>query len=404
MLKAPSFCWIMKLNYNTTLRASFVGYIVQAIVNNFAPLLFVTFNESYDIPFSKITLLITVNFFLQLCVDLASAFFVDRIGYRKSVVMAHVFAAAGLISLTILPELFADPFVGLLLSVVLYALGGGLLEVVISPIVEACPNDHKDRTMSILHSFYCWGSVAVVGISTAYFAVFGVENWKWLALIWAAVPIINSVSFVKAPLASLTGEGEKSLSVAGLLKNNTFWLFAVVILCSGAAEAAIVQWSSAFAEKGLGVSKAVGDLAGPALFSVMMGIVRLLYGKYGSGARLEKLMLLSGLLCTVSYLLMALLSSPVAAFLMMALCGASVGMMWPGTYSAASATIKGGGNAMFSFLALAGDIGCTSGPTVVGYIADAFGGDMKKGILIAVVFPIVLSVCMVIRLKTKKKE
>lgn len=392
----------MKLNFNTTLRASFVGYIVQAIVNNFAPLLFVTFNESYGIPFSKITLLITINFFLQLCVDLASAFFIDKIGYRKSVVFAHVFAAAGLISLTVLPSLFSDPFVGLLISVVLYALGGGLLEVVISPIVEACPNDHKDRTMSILHSFYCWGSVGVVGVSTLYFALFGVGNWKWLALAWAAVPILNGLLFSRVPLASLTEEGEKSLSIPKLLKNKLFWVLTAVMVCAGAAEAAIVQWSSAFAEKGLGIPKAVGDLAGPALFSVAMGVVRLLYGKFGSGAKLDKLLLVSGLVCTFSYVMMAVLDSPFAALLMMALCGASVGMMWPGTYSAASASIKGGGNAMFSLLALAGDIGCTSGPTVVGYISDACGGDLTKGILVATVFPLILSVCMFVKLKTAK--
>lgn len=392
----------MKLNFNTTLRASFVGYIVQAIVNNFAPLLFVTFNESYGIPFSKITLLITINFFLQLCVDLASAFFIDKIGYRKSVVFAHVFAAAGLISLTVLPSLFSDPFVGLLISVVLYALGGGLLEVVISPIVEACPNDHKDRTMSILHSFYCWGSVGVVGVSTLYFALFGVGSWKWLALAWAAVPILNGLLFSRVPLASLTEEGEKSLSIPKLLKNKLFWVLTAVMVCAGAAEAAIVQWSSAFAEKGLGIPKAVGDLAGPALFSVAMGVVRLLYGKFGSGAKLDKLLLVSGLVCTFSYVMMAVLDSPFAALLMMALCGASVGMMWPGTYSAASASIKGGGNAMFSLLALAGDIGCTSGPTVVGYISDACGGDLTKGILVATVFPFILSVCMFVKLKTAK--
>jgi len=391
----------MKPSYKMTLNVSFVGYIVQAIVNTFVPLLFVTFNESYGIAFSKITLLISLNFFLQLCIDLASAFFIDKIGYRASVTIAHTFAATGLISLTILPSALPDPFVGLLISVVLYAVGGGLLEVVISPIVEACPNDHKDRTMSLLHSFYCWGSVAVVMISTLYFSLFGTENWKYLTLIWAIVPIVNGILFTRVPLCSLSQDGEKPQPISKLLKEKTFWIFAIVILCGGAAESAIVQWSSTFAEAGLGVPKAIGDLAGPALFSLAMGIVRLIYGVFGSGKKLESLILLSGLLCTVSYLIMALIPSPICAFIGMALCGASVGIMWPGTYSAASASIKANGNAMFSLLALAGDIGCTSGPAVVGYVSGLFDGNLSTGILAATIFPIILTAALLIKRTAK---
>lgn len=394
----------MKPNYKTTLNASFTGYIVQAIVNNFVPLLFVTFNTGYGIPYTKITFLITFNFLLQLGIDLASAFLLDKIGYRVSAVLAHVFATAGLVSLTVLPELLPDPFTGIVISVILYAAGGGLLEVVVSPIVEACPNDRKDRTMSILHSFYCWGSVGVVALSTLYFALFGTESWKYLALIWAAVPAVNAVVFAKVPLGDLSDDGSAPLPLGVLLKNRTFLLFAVVILCAGASEAAVAQWSSAFAETGLGVSKAVGDLAGPALFAVAMGVVRALYGRYGKDGGLEKLMLISSLLCIVSYLVMTLIPHPAVALAGMTLCGASVGILWPGTYSSAASSVKGGGNAMFALLALAGDIGCTVGPTLVGQVSGLFGDSLRAGILAALIFPATLSAAMLLRLKKKSGQ
>ena len=281
----------MKKNYKSTVNACFAGYVVQAIVNNFVPLLFLTFNKSYGIELSKITALITVNFILQLCIDLLSAFFIDKIGYRAAAVAAHVFAAAGLVSLTVLPEILPSPFVGLLISVVLYAVGGGLLEVIVSPIVEACPTDNKEKMMSLLHSFYCWGSVAVVGISTLYFSIFTTANWKYLALIWAVVPIVNALNFIRVPIAPLIEEGETGLSFKQLLGNRMFWIFMLLILCSGASEQAVSQWASTFAEKGLGVSKTVGDLAGPMLFSVLMGVSRMIYGKFGDKIDLDGMMI-----------------------------------------------------------------------------------------------------------------
>ena len=393
----------MKKNYKSTVNACFAGYVVQAIVNNFVPLLFLTFNKSYGIELSKITALITVNFILQLCIDFLSAFFIDKIGYRAAAIMAHVFAAAGLVSLTVLPDILPSPFVGLLISVVLYAVGGGLLEVIVSPIVEACPTDNKEKMMSLLHSFYCWGSAAVVGISTLYFSIFTTANWKYLALIWAVVPAVNTLNFVRVPIAPLIEDGEKGLSFKELLGNRMFWIFMLLILCSGASEQAVSQWASTFAEKGLGVSKTVGDLAGPMLFSVLMGVSRVIYGKFGDKIDLDGMMIFSGALCMVSYLLIALSSSAVLGLVGVAMCGFSVGIMWPGTFSKASAGIKGGGTAMFALLALGGDLGCSSGPTFAGMMASAFGDDLKKGILCAIFFPALLTVLTIFTKRRKAK-
>ncbi len=394
----------MPAKYTGTVRACFAGYIVQAVVNNFAPLLFLTFQTQFGIPISQITVLITLNFALQLAVDLASVFFIDRIGYRAAALLAHGFSAAGLIMLAVLPGIMDSPFLGLIIAVAFYAVGGGLLEVIISPIVEACPNDHKAKTMSLLHSFYCWGCVGVVGLSTLFFRLFGIENWGLLALTWAALPVVNGIVFTKVPIASLIQDGQKGLSVGRLFKNKMFWAFMLLMVCAGASEQAVSQWSSAFAESALGISKSVGDLAGPMLFSVLMGISRVIYGKFGEKINLEGMMLLSGGLCTASYLIAALTASPIFGLAGVALCGFSVGILWPGTFSRASASIKGGGTAMFALLALAGDLGCSGGPTFVGMIASAFGDDLKKGILFAVIFPVILTVCVLALKYAKRKK
>lgn len=380
----------MKQNYRKTMYACFIGYIVQAVVNNFVPLLFVTFQNTYDIPLSKITFLITINFVIQLFVDMLSAGFIDKIGYRASVIIAHICAAVGLILLSFLPEIMPDPYIGILISVFFYAVGGGLIEVLISPIIEACPTDNKEKAMSLLHSFYCWGHMGVVLLSTLFFAVFGIANWRILTVIWAVIPAANILLFATVPMYSLIEEGEEGLSLKDLFKNKVFWLMMLMMLCAGASEQSVSQWASTFAEKGLGVTKTVGDLAGPMAFAMLMGTSRLIYGKYGERFELDKFMSYSCILCMISYLCIVFVPSPVVGLIGCAVCGFSVGIMWPGTFSKASAAIKGGGTAMFAMLALAGDMGCSGGPTLVGLVSSAFGNNMKMGILFAIIFPVLL--------------
>ena len=380
----------MNKNYQRTIYACFVGYIVQAIVNNFVPLLFLTFEGTYGIEMGRITMLITINFGVQLVVDLLSAGFVDKIGYRISIVLAHLFSAAGLAGLVFLPGILPDAYTGLCISVVIYALGGGLIEVLISPIMESCPTDINEKGMSHLHSFYCWGHGGVVLVSTIFFHLAGIENWRILTLLWVVIPVANGIVFLKSPIASLIEEGESGLSMKELFRNKMFWLFLLMMLCAGASEQAVSQWASTFAEQGLGVTKTIGDLAGPMAFAILMGSARAFYGKFGDRLNLDRFMLASGVLCVFSYLCIALAPSPVVSLAGCGICGLSVGIMWPGSFSKASAAIRNGGTAMFALLALAGDLGCSGGPTLVGYVSSAAADNLRIGILAAIVFPVLL--------------
>lgn len=392
----------MKNAYNKTVTACFVGYIVQAIVNNFVPLLFLTFQKTYGIPLSRITLLVTFNFGVQLLVDLLSVGFVDKIGYRATMVIAHVTAALGLILLTILPDVMPSAFVGIVIAVMVYAIGGGLLEVVVSPVVEACPSDNKERAMSMLHSFYCWGHVGVVILSTLFFKVAGIENWRIMAIFWALIPIANAIVFTRVPIASLIAEGETGMNLKELFRQKIFWVLLIMMICAGASEQAVSQWASAFAEKGLGISKTAGDLAGPMMFAILMGLSRAFYGKFGDRIDLNRFMSVSCCLCIVSYLGVSLLPVPQLSLLFCALCGLSVGIMWPGTFSKASSALPKGGTAMFALLALGGDVGCGGGPTVVGFVSGALGDNLKLGILAGVVFPVALLIGIFLCAKNRK--
>lgn len=388
-------------NCQKTMYACFIGYIVQAVVNNFVPLLFVVFQDSYHIPLSQITALITINFLIQLGVDLLSAGVVDKLGYRTCVLLAHGCAAVGLVLLAFLPDLLPNPFAGILIAVGIYAVGGGLIEVLISPILEACPTKNKEKAMSLLHSFYCWGHVGVVLISTVFFRLAGVGNWRILTVLWALIPVGNLVLFAGAPIYSLHEEGETGLTLRELFQKKIFWILMLMMMCAGASEQAVSQWASIFAEKGLGVSKTVGDLAGPMAFAALMGTSRLIYGKYGDRLNLNRFMTLSCFLCIAAYGCISLIPNAAVGLAGCAVCGFSVGILWPGTFSKASAAVKGGGTAMFALLALAGDLGCSGGPTLAGAVSSRCGDNLRMGILAAVVFPVLLLAGMLLLSRQK---
>lgn len=385
-------------NYKKTLIACYLGFITQAISANFAPLLFLMFKDTYGISFEMIALVPMIFYLTQLLVDLVAVKFADIIGYRTCVVASQVVSAAGLLLMAFLPDILPNPFIGILISVVLYAIGSGLIEVLLSPIVEACPFENKAGVMSLLHSFYCWGAVGVVLGSTLFFAIFGMVYWQILTVIWAVVPLLNIFNFLSCPIERLVEDGE-GLRIGQLLRLPLFLLMIVLMICVGASEATMNQWASAFTESALGVSKTVGDLAGPCLFAVFMGLSRMFYGKKSEKLDLTKVMLGCGLLCVVCYLLAALSPIPIIGLIGCALCGLSVGIMWPGTISISSQKCPKGGTAMFAFLALAGDLGAAVGPTMVGGIADAAGGDLKTGLLFATLFPIVMIIGLILLIK-----
>ena len=379
----------MVKNYRKTLLACYLGFITQAITANFAPLLFLKFHNDYNIPLGKIALISGTFFVAQLIVDALCARFADRIGYRGCAVAAELCSAAGLIGMAFLPELLPDPFTGIIASVVVYAVGSGLIEVLGSPIVEACPFQHKDAVMSLLHSFYCWGSVGVILLSTLFFAAFGTGHWKALACIWAVIPLCNVYNFAVCPIEHLTGDG-KGMSAGGLLRRPLFWIAVILMVCAGASELSMAQWASAYAESALGLSKAVGDLAGPCMFAVTMGVSRTIYGKYGGRLDLMRFMLGSGLLCLLCYLAASLSDDPIVGLAGCILCGFSVGIMWPGTISICSQRIPAGGTAMFALLAMAGDLGGAFGPSLVGGITQSTNDDLRRGMLAGCLFPLVL--------------
>lgn len=378
----------LRTNYRHTLAACYLGYITQATVNIFAPLLFLTLQSEYHISLEKITFLVTLNFSIQLLVDLLSAKFIDRIGIRASILAAHLLAAFGLAGLGALPELM-DPYTGLLLSVCCYAVGGGLIEVLVSPIAEACPTQHKEASMSFLHSFYCWGCMLVILGSTAFFALVGISHWRTLACLWAIIPLMNFLYFTQVPIAPLVEEGH-AMPMSSLFRSRLFWLLALLMVCAGASELSMSQWASAFAESGLGVSKALGDLAGPCFFALLMGLSRVIYARISQRVELTRFMAWCGALCIASYLLAVFAPWPLLSLLGCGLCGFSVGIMWPGTFSLAARGLPAGGTAMFALLALAGDLGCTSGPTIVGLVSGLYGGQLRTGLLAAIVFPLLL--------------
>ena len=390
-------------NYQKTRIACYLGFITQAISANFAPLLFLKFHKDYDISLGNIALISTFFFFTQLLVDLFCAKFVDKIGYRICIVTSEIFAAAGLVGLAFLPDLLPDPFVGIICSVIIYAIGSGLIEVLCSPIVEACPFENKEATMSLLHSFYCWGSAGTILISSLFFLLFGMDSWKWLAVMWAIIPAINIYNFATCPIEHLVENGN-GLKIRELFRAPLFWLAICLMICSGASELAMAQWASAYAEAALGLSKTFGDLVGPCMFAVTMGISRVLFGKYGEQMDLMKFMTGSGILCVICYLLTSLLSNPVIGLIGCITCGFSVGIMWPGTISITSQRIPLGGTAMFALLAMAGDLGGSIGPGLVGRVTQNSGNNIRIGMGIGLIFPILLLILLFIMSLSKKSK
>ena len=392
----------MKKDYKKTKTACYLGFVTQAITANFAPLLFLKFHNDYNIELGKIALISTVFFFTQLLVDLFCAKYVDRIGYRASIVASEVCSAAGLIGLAFLPELLPSPFIGILISVVIYAVGSGLIEVLCSPIVEACPFENKEATMSLLHSFYCWGSVGTILFSTLFLAVFGMDSWKWLAVILAIIPAYNIYNFATCPIEHLVEDG-KGMGVRELFSTPLFWISVILMICSGASELSMAQWASAYAEAALGFTKTLGDIAGPCMFAVSQGICRVFFGKYGDRMDLKKFMIGSGFLCIICYVLASICKNPILGLIGCILCGFSVAIMWPGTISISSKTFPKGGTAMFAILAMAGDLGGSIGPVMVGKVAQNAGGDIRYGMRMGLIFPIVLVVSVLI-LGVRKKH
>jgi fucose permease len=390
-------------NYSRTKIACYLGFVTQAIMANFVPLLFLTFRRIYGISYADLAFIPLVFYIMQLLVDLLCAQFVDQIGYRKSIVIAQVASGAGLAMLGFVPDLCPKPFIGILACVSVYAVGSGLIEVLCSPIIEACPFDNKDVMMSLLHSFYCWGTVGVILISTIFFKFFGIGNWKLLAILWAIVPFYNIFNFATCPIEKLVNDGQ-SMTMGELLRSKTFWLFILRMVCAGSSEISMSQWASAFVESALHMSKAVGDLAGPCGFAVLMGISRTLYGKFGEKIDLTGFMIASGILCLICYLLAALSKAPVMGLVGCALCGFSVGIMWPGSISISSKVIPRGGTAMFALLALAGDLGGASGPAIIGYVSQFAGNNIQAGILSGIGFPIVLVICVLVIKRVKNND
>lgn len=393
----------LKTNYNHTIYVCYLGSITQAITNNLAPLLFLTFRSIWGFSLAQITMISTVNFVTQLLVDLLSALWVDKIGYRAAMIIAHICSTVGLIGMAFLPGLLPNAYMGLIIAVFFYAIGGGLVEVLVSPIVEACPTQKKEAAMSLLHSFYCWGFVAVVALSTLFFKIFGIENWRVLTCIWAVIPLFNVFYFLQVPIKPVVSQ-EKQQPAVNLLFQLKFWILMLVMVCSGASSQAICQWISAYAESGLGVSKVIGDLAGPCGFAFFMGLVRVLYSKYSDKMKLEHVLLGSGILCSICYFVVSTTDNPVLGLIACAVCGFSVGMFWPGTFSIAAKAMPLGGTAMFALMALGGDIGCSLGPTVVGFIADMHSGNLSIGLFSAMGFPIFILICITFLIFNRTKE
>lgn len=397
--------------YTSTKIACYTGYFVQAIINNLAPLFYVIFHNSFGIPYTKISWLILINFITQLFTDIASVKVTAKLGYRMSVLFAHIFSAAGLILLGVLPIVMHNHFIGLVIPILIYAMGSGLIEVMISPIIEGLPLSNKSGEMSLLHSFYCWGQMAVVLVSTLLLSAVGNENWKYIPIAWAIVPIVNFFLFTRVPIIPPVADDETPMKISELFRDKTFVALAFLMLCSGAAEISIAQWASTFAEKSLGVDKVFGDLLGPCMFAVLMGSGRVVFGFIGDKIDTGRILSLSAVLCLCAYLTTTLVNIPIVSLISCEVCGLSVATMWPGVLSLGAKKFPKGGTGLFAMLAMFGDLGCAFGP----WLAGMFSGlsekssaitmePLKFGLLICCIFPITMIIVLNTSKTLKKKS
>ncbi len=397
----------MSKKYISTKIACYTGYFVQAIINNLAPLFYVIFQTEFSINYTEISWLIMINFITQLFVDIVSVKVIEKLGYRVSIVLAHVFSASGLLLLGILPRLLDNHYIGLVISIITYAIGSGLIEVLVSPIVEGLPLQNKSGEMSLLHSFYCWGQMLVVLFTTIAIKFVGSENWVYAPMLWAIIPFVNMFMFMRVPIFPPVPEGQDEMKVSELFRNGTFILLALLMLCAGASELTMAQWASTFAEKSLGVNKLMGDLLGPCLFALLMASARVAYGLIGDKVDIRKVLALSAGLCVAAYLTVTLSKNPIMSLVGCGLCGLSVATMWPGVFSLAAKIFPRGGTPLFAMLAVFGDLGCAFGPWLAGVISDAVREStltfdpLKFGILVLAVFPIIMIVTIGILSKKK---
>lgn len=392
-------------NYKHTLAAGYISFITQATINNFAPLLFITFQKDWGITLGQLATISTYNFMVQLAADLISARYVDKIGARRLMVFAHISAALGFAGLGVFPFILPDPYYGILIAITLYAIGGGLIEVLASPIIEACPTKNKEAHMSLLHSFYCWGQMTAVLGSTLFFILFGIENWRIMSFIWALIPALNSIYFAKVPVKVFPQAEKSDQKLSELFKNKMFYIIMIMMLCAGSSELAVSQWASAFAEETLGITKTAGDIAGPCFFALLMGIARVSYAKFSKKLSPEKYMLFCAVLCLFGYLVISLSPVPALSLIGCGICGFAVGIMWPGTYSIAAKIWKNPSASLFALFALAGDTGCSVGPLLVGNVSQFFGDNLKTGLFAGSAFPVIMIIAVLLLIKfTNKNE
>lgn len=388
-----------KINYTPTKISAYVGYFVQAIVNNFLPILFVAFQDIYGIGYEKLGRLIVFNFITQMVTDILSPKIISLLGYRKTAVMCQLIAALGLTLAAVLPNVLPNAYIGIVLAVIVYAFASGLMEVIISPMIEMLPTSNKSGNMSLLHSFYCWGQAITTVGTTLLLSAFGYRGWTYIPLIWAIVPFINAFSFIRVPIVEPQPE-RKSDSFRVLFSDRRFRVFMLIMLCAGASEIAMAEWASVFAQNALGVSQIAGDLAGPCAFSLFMGLGRLLYAAFSEKISYRSTVIVLGLCCAVCYYIAAFASIPIFALAACALCGFTVSILWPGTISAGAVAFPRGDAVMFSVFAMCGDIGCCIGPWLLGVVAEHF--TLNIGFAVSSFFPLLMVALAIFFIKEQR--